>query len=83
MIYPLNARCSATVSSGYGRTDALAEGSSRGIGATVHDWRADDRPGARAIAEQLTVGAAEARRAYETASQTADGSGCGKDPRDT
>jgi hypothetical protein len=37
---------------------------------------------ARAIAEQLTAGAAEARRAYETASRTADGSGCGKDPSD-
>lgn len=38
---------------------------------------------ARAVAEQLTAGAAEARRAYETASRTADESGCGKDPRDT
>ncbi|MEU3542618.1 hypothetical protein [Streptomyces paromomycinus] len=38
---------------------------------------------ARTIAEQLTAGAAEARRAYEAASRTADGSGCGRGPRDT
>jgi hypothetical protein len=35
---------------------------------------------ARAIAEQLTVGAAEARCAYETALRTVDGSDSGKDP---
>jgi len=31
---------------------------------------------ARAAAERLTAGATEARRAYETASRTADGTGC-------
>ncbi|MFD6552786.1 hypothetical protein [Streptomyces sp. NPDC058398] len=37
---------------------------------------------ARAIAEQLAIGAAEARRAYEVASLTIDGPCIGKDLRD-
>ncbi|MET9535348.1 hypothetical protein ABZY02_33130 [Streptomyces sp. NPDC006649] len=45
--------------------------------------RMEKAAAARAIAEQLTAGAAEAQRAYETESWTADGSGCGKDSRDT